>query len=53
MVKAAGEVGVDNLHYYRCDISKAGKLRAQVLLVNDALHFVDGLSVSGDLVVIH
>lgn len=51
LVKAVGEDGNGNLHDYRHDISNFGRLRVQGLLVNDALHFVDGLGVSGGLVV--
>ena len=41
MVKAVGEDGVDNLHDYRHDISKVGRLGAQGLLVDDAVHLAD------------
>ena len=43
MVKAAGEDGVDNLYDYRHDISRVCRLGAQGLLVDDAVHLVDGL----------
>ena len=35
--------GVDNLHDYRHDISKVGRLGAQGLLVDDTVRLVDGL----------
>ena len=43
MVKALGEDGVDNLHDYSHDISKVGRLGAQGLLVDNAVHCVDRL----------
>ena len=43
MVKTAGEDRVDNLHEYRHDISKIGRLGAQGLLLEDAVHLVEGL----------
>ena len=47
MIQAAGEDGVDNLHHNRHDVNKVGRLGAQSLLVNDAVHLVYGLGVSG------
>lgn len=49
VVKAVGEDGADNHDSYRQDISKAGRPRAQNLLVNDAVHLMDGMGVSGSL----
>lgn len=51
MVKAAGEDGVDNHHDFRYDISKVGRLTTPGLLMNDAVHFMDGLCVSCNLAV--
>ena len=48
VVKAVGEDGVDNLHHDTHDINDT-----QGLLLYDAVHLVDGLSVSGSLTVTH
>ena len=46
MIQAAGEDGVDNLHHNRHDVNEVGRLGAQSLLVNDAVHLVYGMGVS-------
>ena len=43
MIQAAGEDGVDDLYDNRHDVNEVGRLGAQSLLVNDAVHFVNGL----------
>ena len=53
MVKAAGEDGVDNLQHDRHDINEVGRLSTQGLLVDNAVHLVNGLSVSGGFTVKH
>ena len=47
MIQAAGEDGVDDLHHNRLDVNEVGRLDAQSLLVNDAVHLVYRLGVSG------
>lgn len=49
MVKAVGEDGADNHDSYRQNLSKAGRHRAQNLLVNDAVHLMNGMGVSSSL----
>ena len=53
MIQAAGEDGVDDLYHNRHDVNEVSRLGAQSLLVNDAVHFVNGLGVSGGLTVAH
>ena len=45
VIQAAGEYGVDYLHHNRHDVNEVGRLGAQSLLVNDAVHLVYGLGV--------
>ena len=47
VIQAAGEDGVDNLHHNRHDVNEVGRVGAKSLLVNDAVHLVYGLGVSG------
>ena len=47
VIQAAGEDGVDDLHHNRHDVNEVGRLGAESLLVNDAVHLVYGLGVSG------
>ena len=53
MIQAAGEDGVDDLYDNRHDVNEVGRLGAQSLLVNDAVHILNGLGVSGGLTVAH
>ena len=53
VIQAAGEDGVDNLHHNRHDVNEVGRLGAKSLLVNDAVHLVYGLGMSGGLTVAH
>ena len=53
VIQAAGEDGVDNLHHDRHDVNEVGRLGANSLLVNDAVHLVYGLGMSGGLTVAH
>ena len=45
MIQAAGEDGVDDLYDNRHDVNEVGRLGAQSLLANDAVHFLNGLGV--------
>ena len=47
MIQAAGEDGVDDLHHNRHEVNGVGRLAAQSILVNNAVHLVYGLGVSG------
>ena len=47
MIQAVGADRVDNLHHNRHDVNEVGRLGAKSLLVNDAVHLVYGLGVSG------
>ena len=51
VIQAAGEDGVDDLHHNRHDVNEVGRLGAHSLLVNDAVHLVYVLDVSGGLIV--
>ena len=52
--QAAGEDGVDDLHHNRYDLKEVGRLGgAHSPLLNDAVHPVYGLGVSGGLTVAH
>ena len=51
VIQAAGEDGVDNLHHNRHDVNEVGRLGTQSVLVNDAVHLVYGMGVSGGLTV--
>ena len=42
VIQAAGEDGVDDLRHNRHDVNEVGRLGAQSLLVNDAVHLVYG-----------
>ena len=47
VIQAAGEDGVDDLHHNRHDVNEVGRLVTRSLLLNDAVHLVYGLDVSG------
>ena len=49
MIQATGEDGIDDLHRNRHDVNEVGRLGAQSLLVNDAVHLKYGLGVSDGL----
>ena len=42
VIQSAGEDGVDDLYHNRHDVNEVGRLGAQSLLVNDAVHLVSG-----------
>ena len=51
MIQAVGEDGVDDLHHNGHDVNEVGRLGAQRRSVNDAVHLVYGMGVSGGLTV--
>ena len=51
MIQAAGEDGVDDLHHNRHDVNEVDRLGAHSLLVNDAVHLVYSLGMSGGFTV--
>ena len=49
MIQSAGEDGDGDLHHNIHDVNEVGRLGAQNLFVNDAVHIVYGLGVSIDI----